>query len=65
MQFWQIRKASSRIQRSELVEYANKMITRRIRFDNKGRIRIIFMNNSLDMQLQMKNPDVLIGIQII
>jgi len=37
LQFWQIRKASSRIQRSELVEYANKMITRRSSFDNKVR----------------------------
>ena len=37
-QFWQIRKASSKIQRDQLIEYAEKMTTRRARYDKQGRV---------------------------
>jgi len=46
-QFWQIRKASSKIQRDQLIEYAEKMTTRRSRYDKQGTIifrRLILRN---------------------
>ena len=46
LQFWQIRKASSKIQRSQLVEYADKMSSRRNRYDQKGRVILKHTENS-------------------